>query len=56
MKYKIKYYSRQRKDKTVVLYIADDWRFFDTDGIETNENRDTMIADEKLNRGNYEKS
>ena len=48
MKYKIKYYSRQRKDKTVVLYIADDWRFFDTDGIETNENRDTMIADEKL--------
>jgi hypothetical protein len=48
MKYKIKYYSRQRKDRTVVLYVADDWRFFDTDGIETNENRDVMIADEKV--------
>ena len=48
MKYKIKYYSRQRKDRTVVLFINNDWRFFDTDGVETNENRDTMIDEEKL--------
>lgn len=48
MKYKIKYYSRQRKDRTVVLFINNDWRFFDTDGVEINENRDKMIVEEQL--------